>query len=87
MEEENEKEVAEESILSRVLGLREWFSTELRCGAFTFSRSLQHPSRWERFGTLDADSNPRRNVRLWETLCYPLVLPFSSTALKLLKPN
>jgi hypothetical protein len=75
---EKKKQNEEKSILYRVLGLR-WLSTELPCGAFTFTSTLCDKNRWLEYGTLDTDGNPRESVKFWEAVCYPLILPFTST--------
>jgi hypothetical protein len=80
IEEQNQKEEKDEdTILSRVLGLRTWLSSELPCGAFTFTSTLCDSKRWQKHGTLDTAGNPRESVKFWEAICYPLVLPLSYT--------
>lgn len=85
IEERRQKKKSDETILSRVLGLRAWLGAELHCGAFTFTSTLQDPARWLEYGTLDSSGNPRTSVKFWEALCYPLVLPFSPTFYKALR--
>jgi hypothetical protein len=78
IEKKNQNEENAKPILYRVLGLR-WLSTELPCGAFMFTSSLCDKNRWLEYGTLDTDGNPRESVKFWEAVCYPLILPFTST--------
>ena len=76
---QNDNGKNKDTVTSRLLGLRAWMSSELACGSFTFTSTMCDPARWEKYGTMDHDGNPRKSVKLWEAICYPLVLPFSST--------
>jgi len=85
IEQHRQTEESGEAVLSRLLGLRAWLSTELPCGSFTFNPTLADPYRWYEYDTLDTSGKERKSVKFWEALCYPLVLPFSSTFYKALK--
>ena len=86
---ENHKQENESnwSVTSRVFGWDKWLNTDLECGAFTYTSTLRDDDRWRKYGTLDRAGNPRTSVKLWETLVYPVVLPYTSTYFRAFFPK